>query len=182
MPPNTALNPTEARITIVNPTAADGAYVRTEYKYIREYVKAMHQQYGEKDIDLFVHIGMAMGWGFVSVERFAFRQGMSSTWWREREKNQYYMIPDNSGHTIEELPNPWMDVPTGLQSAFDVDDVVEGARTLQTVRKMFTIPTTSPDSESAIEQDSPMEVKAHHEGGPYGCGQVIPVPLPMDSC
>lgn len=160
--PYSSLNPTAACINILNPTSADGQYVKTEYKYIREYVKAMHQQYSEKDIDLFVHVGMASGWGFVSVERVAYRQGMSSSWWSEKERQQYYLMPDNSGNNVADLPNPWLDIPAGLQTVLDVDAVVEGAQALQQVRKTFAGPTTS--------DYNPTPIRVHQEGGPYCCG------------
>lgn len=176
----TAINPTGATINILNPTAADGQYVRTEYAYIREYVKKLHAE-DDDDVDLYVHLGQADGWRSLSVERRAFRQGMTSTWWSAREKKGYYRIADNAGRTVEDAgPCPWDAVPIGLETVLSVDDVVEGAQVLQATRRTFGLSNTTPQQSSQHGNStssgnvqvpsSTLDVKAHHEGGPYACG------------
>lgn len=146
------------KITLVNPTAAEGAYVKTEYAYIRQYAKDLHEKHAD-DIDLYLHIGQADGWDHVTVERRAYKQGFSSTWWGPSGEKGYYMIKDNAGKTIEHEPNPWGDnVPIGLGTALFVDRIVVGAnKTQQAAAKPHPNP-------------KPLEVKPHHEAGNYGCG------------
>jgi pyroglutamyl-peptidase len=69
-------------------------------------------------VDLFIHLGEARGWNFVTVERVAYKQGMSSSWWGPNEEKQYYTMADNAGLTIKDVgPCPWDEVPMGLRSA-----------------------------------------------------------------
>lgn len=65
-----------------------------------------------------MHLGEARGWDFVSLERVAYKQGMSSTWWGRGEEVEYYTMPDNAGLTIGDVgPCPWGGVPMGLRGA-----------------------------------------------------------------
>ena len=125
----------------LNPTASAGKYIKTEYAYIRRFMEDLHHEY-DRDIDLFVHFGQASGWDFVSVERVAYRQGMTSGWWTEREKGGkaggYYMIPDDKGEVVTDAGRcPWEGLPMGLQSALDIDAVVEGAKGVLASRARF---------------------------------------------
>lgn len=166
------MNPTSATINIIKTAVGDAAYFKTEYAYIRQSMKELHKKY-DKDAILFVHLGQAAGWDFCSIERVAYKQGMTSTWWTGREQKGYYMIPDDKGETITDAgPCPWNDVPMGLQTALDVDAVVEGAREIQAVRHTFQSGSKhdTKDTEVASVSTKPLPVKAHSEGGPYCCG------------
>ncbi|KAI0127698.1 hypothetical protein BJ170DRAFT_595562 [Xylariales sp. AK1849] len=177
--PNTAQNPSPVRINILKPPS----YVKTEYKFIREFCKNLHGNHAD-DADLFVHLGEARGWHWVTLERVAYKQGMSSVWWNSGDEKGYYMIPDNAGLTVRDAgPCPWDDVPMGLRSALDVDAVAEGARAILQTRYQFgkgvgfsdssyqrgdTDKNRAQESESKVE--SPIEIRPHSEGGPYCCG------------
>lgn len=120
---DTAKNPSGASIRIITLPHP----VKTEYKYVRNFCKALHDAH-PNDIDLFVHLGEARGGDIVIVERFAFKEGMSSDWWSKRDQDGYYKTPDNIGQTIVDLgPTPWEDIPVGLHPALNVDAVVQGA-------------------------------------------------------
>jgi len=181
--PRTDVNPSTAHIEIYNPTAAQHAYIKTEYAYIRDYCRRLHDDHGHL-YDLFVHIGQASGWDFVSIERLAFKQGMSSNWWTAREREAYYMIPDNAGKTVEDAGRcPWDGVPMALQTCLDVDKIAAGANSILETGYRFGEPFSSAAAtDRAIYQAaggdransqahlSPIKVKPHNEGGPYCCG------------
>lgn len=108
---------------------------------------------------------------------------MTSTWWSAREKKGYYRIPDNAGKTVEDAgPCPWDAVPIGLETVLSVDDVVEGAQVVQATRRTFGLSSLTPEQPSQQANSgtksssrtqlpsSTLDVKAHHEGGPYACG------------
>ena len=158
----------------MNPTAIEGRYVRTEYAYVRDFTRELHQKHG-KDVDLFLHIGQAGGWSFVSIERLAFKQGMSSSWWRRRPGHKYYMIPDDAGKTVEDCgPCPWDNLPMGLKTSFDVDRVAEAANEL--LHTQHTFSPRAVDARGAapsLVRDAtraPIAIKPHDEGGDYCCG------------
>lgn len=144
-------NPTAIKVNLVRPTIKDGMQgIPVEYAKCRSYVAELYDEHvgrvvdrhgrvsvpedgvaKKRDpVDLFLHIGMADGWDFVSVERAAYKQGFSSTWWSMLESSLgYYMIPDNSGKTIlDSGPCPWIGTPTGLSTSFEVDGLVEAVK------------------------------------------------------
>ena len=187
MPADSAINPTSAHIRILNPTAQRGQYVKTEYAYIRQYVKELHRTH-DKDVDVFIHIGQAGGWNFVSIERIAFKQGMTTSWFNGENGNEYYTIKDDAGKTIKDAgPCPWDSLPMSLRSSFDVDNIQHGAETLLDNKQWFS-PWKAPKmtqevGKGAIEfgagKSSPepipamparIKVKTHDEGGAYCCG------------
>ncbi|KAF2156450.1 peptidase C15, pyroglutamyl peptidase I-like protein [Myriangium duriaei CBS 260.36] len=161
LPPHSPSNPGPTSISLLNPTADDGAHLRTEYAYIRSYCQALHSPSpspnhpdlpSPKDVDLYLHIGMAAGWDFVSVERVAFRQDFTSSWSRG-EKGVYYSSPDDAGRTAGDAgQGPWGSLPVGLGTMVDVDRCVVRAR-------------------EVLGKDG-IEVKAHVEAGEYCCGFV----------
>jgi len=190
---NTAANPTSTTINLLNPTAGKGKYVPTSYRYIRNYVKHLHtfgyppenagtdveMQTGidppssnparpsHPKIDMVVHIGQAAGWGFVSIERAAYGQGMSSSWLSRSASNfdigYYYKVPDEIGETVADCgEDPWTRVPMGLQPAFNVDEVQKGAEARLNV--MHDTAT------QAAKGKKHLPVLAHNEGGSYCCG------------
>lgn len=194
LPPTHPANPTTAHINLINPTAADGAYVRTEYAYIRTYAARLHARH-TSDVDLFLHLGMAGGWDFVSVERRAYKQGFSSSWGGGRRggggaaQSTYYMLPDAKGETVLDAPVcPWGDeVPIGLAPDLDIDAIVESARRMLASSEptahhsdedgngdgdvgtgVGTADSTNTTTTTTTQGYVP--VKPHHEPGGYGCG------------
>ncbi|KAF2223271.1 hypothetical protein BDZ85DRAFT_249271 [Elsinoe ampelina] len=157
--PRSSSNPGDVQINIINPTAAPDAYVKTEYAYIRDYVKKLHAD--SKQYDLYLHIGMAYGWDFVSVERCAYKQIMTSSWAKNADKRTgYYTTKDNAGKTVLDLgPCPWDGVPIGLAPAFSIDDTIDRAKTVLRSQTAF-----------AAEEDKEIVIKQHEEAGTYCCG------------
>ena len=120
----------------------------------------------KKPVDLFVHVGMADGWDYISIERAAYKQGFSSSWWGPREfMLGYYMIPDNLGKTVLSTgPCPWASTPMGLMTSFEVDSLVKGAnKRLQGSRDTGIAPMQGPSHKN-------ISVAAHAEPGSYLCG------------
>lgn len=171
-------------VKIINETAGEEKYVPVEYEKVRSFVSetyARHTATAAK-IDFYLHIGMADGWDAVAVERLAFKQGMSSTWWNPREELLgYYMIPDvsqqyflrasllmfnkNAGKTIADSgPSPWARLPMSLDTAFDVDGLVEAAN--------GNLVQAKTDA-SASTTETPLKVKSHLEPGSYCCGFIF---------
>ncbi|KAG9948124.1 peptidase C15, pyroglutamyl peptidase I-like protein, partial [Aureobasidium melanogenum] len=152
LPARSQFNPTNHPIVILNPTAAEGAAVRVEYAHIRDYTSALHSSSG--NADLLLHMGMADGWDFVSCERRSYKQTFTSGWaGKFLGLGRYYMIKDAAGKTVQDAgPNPWgEEVPIGLGTGLNVDDVVENAgKVLKT----------------AFGRD----VRAHEDAGTYCCG------------
>lgn len=136
----------------LDPTISDEA--------VKEHVSS------KKPVDLIVHLGMADGWDFISVERSAYKQGFSSSWWGPLEsKMGYYMIPDNAGRTILNAgPCPWLTTPMGLQTAFDVDNLVANANMRLHQYSSIADPLTG------VSRSKHIPVKAHAEPGSYCCG------------
>ncbi|KAH8662471.1 hypothetical protein BX600DRAFT_513303 [Xylariales sp. PMI_506] len=181
--PNTAQNPSPIHLNILTLPEP----IKTEYGYARQFLKDMHEKHA-RDVDLFIHLGEARGWPFVTIERAAYKQGMSSVWWAPKDEIKYYTTLDDAGLRADDVgPCPWDQVPMGLQSALDVDTVADGARNILTTRYQFAgapagtnlaLPTTttSPDPQSprgpAQDARGPIEIKPHNEGGPYLCGFV----------
>lgn len=115
-------------------------------------------------VDLFLHIGMADGWDFVSIERSAYKQGFSSDWCGVLGRVAgYYYIPDNASQTILNTgPCPWLTTPMGLSTSFNVDAMVGGANARLEAGSVSQHQSAKPRSEILI--------KAHDEPGSYCCG------------
>lgn len=67
-----------------------------------------------------MHLGMADGWEWYSVEERAFNEKFTSNWWREKEEEGYYLVPDAQGKTVRDLTKEegkgmWNDMPLGLK-------------------------------------------------------------------
>ncbi|KAK8010008.1 hypothetical protein PG990_008973 [Apiospora arundinis] len=203
--PRTAQNPSAARIRIARPRTG---YIPSEYRAIRQFCHDLHNHHSlERGDDenkesgkralLVVHLGEARGlWDhYITVERSAFKQGMTSNFWDAVgvPKNlKYYSMPDVVGETVDDLgPCPWgADVPVGLQTAVDVDAVVEKARgVLETCSQFSRHHHQSGDrnnntsggqkqeadddhdnDEKEYYDNKPLEIRPHMEAGFYACG------------
>ena len=138
--------------------------VKTEYKYVRQFSKNLQDQFADKEVDLYIHLGEARGWDFVSVERGAYQQGMSSSWWSKSELEEYYLAEDNAGETIHDIgPCPWKGkAPMGLRTVLDTEDVAEKANAI--LNTLYTF------SRIGDQGGVPIPVRPHDESGPYLCG------------
>lgn len=176
-------------IRLLKPSAEDGGQgVRVEYAHVRSYIadlyashvgqigegRAEGPQEGERNrksdrppagkVELFLHIGMADGWDFVSVERRAYKQGFSCDWSGLLERIAgYYHIPDNAGQTILNTgPCPWLTTPMGLSTSFDVGCLVEGANA--------SLEAESTSRHQSSKRPSEIPITPHDEPGSYCCG------------
>lgn len=182
------------KVNLLNPTAEHGAKgIPVEYNKARSYIAGLYDDHvgpsGVNDdahghtpassgvskpamkpvkqpVDIFVHVGMADGWDFVSIERGAYKQGFSSSWWSPREsKLGYYMIPDNEGKTVLSTgPCPWVSTPMGLSTGFEVDSLVGAVKS----RLQHRRDTVRALAEQPAHMTIP--VAAHSEPGSYLCG------------
>ena len=165
--PNTARNPSQVRIRIITLPEP----VKTEYGYVRDFCRDLHSR-ATDDVDLFVHLGEARGWDWLTVERVAYKQGMSSVWWTENEEVKYYSVEDDAGQTIDDVgPCPWDEVPMGLRTALNVDKVTDGATTILSNLYRFRKPSASAETIPGTKDfTAPIKINPHSEGGPYLCG------------
>ena len=117
-------------------------------------------------VDMVLHLGMADGWDFYSMEEHAFKEGFTSTFWSARgEKQEYYMTHDDVGKTIKDLKRSegrdmWSDAPMGLTTTINVNKAV-----------VSCMQVLNPGDESDSDAKKRIiKVKPHHEAGPYCCG------------
>lgn len=110
---------------------------------------------------------MADGWDYVSIERRAYKQGFSSTFWGKREEKAYYMLEDVAGKTVLDAPAcPWgPDIPIGLSTDLDVDAIVAAAN-----KRLQCPAEPAQTTGNGIPADDHLQVKPHHEPGSYCCG------------
>lgn len=150
-PSTNPLNCSGRDIGILDGVAGGWAEINASHKGIRDDIRNLHEQYGDK-VNLFVHLGRSP-WEFLTVERRAFRQDMTCTWLNESaEKEGYYINPDNNNSYVRDMEFPWKDAPMGLQTEIPVTETVEFAnKLLEGARKR-------------------LEVKPHFEPGNLGCG------------
>ncbi|KAK8119838.1 uncharacterized protein PG998_004464 [Apiospora kogelbergensis] len=181
--PRTAQNPSATRIRIVRPPTG---YVPTEYRAIRQFCHDLHRRRDENEnkegkaaaAALIVHLGEARGlWdSHVTVERCAFKQGMTSNFWDAvgvPRNQRYYAVPDAVGEVADDLgPCPWgADVPVGLQTVLDVDAVADKARGILKTGALFRgSKGSSTDRELGGKVATPLGIRPHMEAGFYGCG------------
>ena len=143
-------------------------YVRTEYAHIRQYVQKLWADFGQK-VDLVLHLGMADGWSFYTMERCAFKEGFSSSWWSPREANEsYYLGLDDAGKTIRDMTysegkDLWENSPMGLQTTVDVDKTVSMCMEVLNKTKGDMNPT-------GMKNEKRVDIRPHHEAGPFCCG------------
>ena len=109
-----------------------------------------------------LHLGMAAGWEFYSIERYAYKAGFTSTWWgKSGEGEGYYnKTRDVKGKTAKDISesegrDQWLDAPMGLETSVDVDKVV-------------TVAAGSFDGNRGVGREA--KILPHHEGGTYCCG------------
>ena len=161
--PHSKYNATKFKIQILNPTAKSA--VKSEYGFVRSYCKDLWEKYGNS-IDLIVHLGMADGWEWYSVERSAWKEGTikSVDYGNGMEGNpvEYYTMPDDIGETIKDLKGscPWsVNVPKRLMAGpgIDVDTL---ARSVE----------KSLNATSGKVSESEIEVRSHNDAGNYLCG------------
>lgn len=163
------MNPTSLPIRILNPTAPDGHYVPTEYAQIRRFVHDMWDEHGE-DLDVVLHLGMADGWEWFAIERYAFKEGFTSDFDTSLGlKRGYYTMLDDAGKTAEDITKEegrgiWDVLPVGLTTNVDVDRAVRDVKRLlhkeERDDEMVSLP---------VSKGNP-DVIAHHEAGAYCCG------------
>jgi pyroglutamyl-peptidase len=126
----------------------------------------MWDEYADK-VDAVIHIGMANGWNFYSVEERAFREGMTSTWWSPIEEEKgYYMIPDDVGKVVKDISEEggkgmWEGMPMGLATKVNVQRVVADVMRVVNFRD---------DKEKKGKQKIQVQVAPHFEAGSYMCG------------
>ncbi|MCJ1473935.1 hypothetical protein MMC13_002591 [Lambiella insularis] len=163
------LNTSSKRIKILNPTAPDGQYVKTEYAYIRRYIQELYDSHGET-VDLVLHLGMADGWNFYTVEQCAYKEGFTCSWWGRaaQEEGFYYGVKDYAGKTAKDITEAegkdlWCDAPVGLAPKMNVKRV---AKTAQVALR----------TGGRGSRDRPYrkpKVRAHRDAGDYCCGFIF---------
>lgn len=112
---------------------------------------------------LIIHLGQASYCNdppSLGLERLAFSQSMRSSWWNPREAQQgYHRIPDDKGETIDDVDegrDPWAakDVPVGLSTALDIDQVAIYARAALRTTPTLLSRQKEEDKQSATETPS----------------------------
>ena len=167
LPVGHILNPTLLPIRILNPTAPNGKYVPSEYAQIRRFVREMWDEHGQ-ELDLVLHLGMADGWEWFTIEGYAFKEGFTSDFDSStRHQEGYYHILDDAGKTVSDITKSegkgvWDALPVGLAPNINVDQAVQDATRL--LKKEDADRTSVPASERNPD------VIAHHEAGDYCCG------------
>lgn len=155
-------NPTPVAIKILNPTAAPGAAIRTEYSFARKYIRDLWTRYGN-EVDLILHLGMADGWEWYALEHSAWKEGTIKkidTGFGYSDEREYYLMRDDTGKTIKDLgPCPWNeDVPKQLFTLEGLD-----------------INNLAQSTQKALNKHGhgkEIEVRAHPDPGDYLCGFV----------
>jgi pyroglutamyl-peptidase len=171
-------NPTSLPIRILNPTATEGKYVKTEYAYIRTYIQGLYDEYADK-VDALVHLGMADPWEWYSVEERAFNERFTSDWWKEREADEgYYMVPDAVGKTVRDIPEEggkgmWDDMPLGLKAAkVNVRILVNDVKKAVNYEEVDGRENGKLGEEEKRKPKEKMKIDviSHDEAGNFGCG------------
>lgn len=151
-------NPNHLPIRIINPTAPSGKFVNTEYAYIRSFIQDLYDEYGDS-LDVIIHLGMADGWEFYSLEERAFHADFKCNWWGPIEEAAgYYRIPDDVGETVEDIKKGrdlWKDSPQGIATALYLP--VIASEVMRVVN--------NPDGNKLK-----VSVVPHFDPGSYGCG------------
>ena len=159
-----------------------------EYAYIRQYIQKLYDEY-EDTVHLMLHLGMADGWDFYTVERFAYQEGFTSSWsgMSRSGKGYYCQIEDESGKTAEDITEAegkgmWLNMPMGLSPSLDVDGVVTKSMEILKVDETETTlaayeisrngidHTALQDTIPSVTLGNTANVVPHHEPGCYCCG------------
>jgi hypothetical protein len=163
LPASHPLNPTSLPIRILNPTAPPGKYVKSEYAYIRSFVQKLWDEH-EDEVDLVMHLGMADGWEWYTIERLAFNERFTSGWWPafSRAQEGYYLFEDDAGKTIKDVgklegKGRWDAAPVGLQTKVDVDRAVADALKLVNAEC-----GGADEAQMDISKDGPINMGANH--------------------
>ncbi|MCJ1379246.1 hypothetical protein MMC17_002346 [Xylographa soralifera] len=185
---HSAFNPTSYRIKILNPTSAEGAYIRVEYAYIRQYIQKLYDEY-EDTVHLMLHLGMADGWDFYTVERFAYQEGFTSSWSGAARtgKGYYCQLEDEAGKTAEDITEAegkgmWLNMPMGLGPSLDVDGVAKKSMEILKLGEKETNLAVHESSTGCVDHTASQNTRPdltpiksanvvpHHEAGSYCCG------------
>lgn len=114
-------------------------------------------------MDAIVHLGMADGWEWYTVEERAFKEGMSSTWWGESAETGYYMVLDDKGETVLDIKGEdegmWDGSPVGIMSGLDVEKAVGDAKR-----------AVNSETDNAGKEKMKLQIIPHFEAGNYCCG------------
>jgi pyroglutamyl-peptidase len=163
--PFSKYNPTAMEIRILNPTSGPGCAVKTEYGFVRKYCKELWKNYGNS-VDLILHLGMADGWEWYTIERSAWKEGtvkgVDYGNGKEGEPVEYYILPDDIGQTYKNIPGPcpWTEkVPNQLLAGPGVD-IDQVAKDVQQVLNL----------QLGKRGEKFVEVRLHSDGGNYLCG------------
>ena len=122
----------------------------------------MWTRYGN-EVDLIIHLGMADGWEWYTLEQSAWKEGTIKkvdTGFGYTDETEYYIMPDDTGKTIKDLgPCPWNDdVPKQLFTleGLDINDLAQS-------------------TQAALNKHNfgkEIEVRTHPDPGNYLCGFV----------
>lgn len=164
-------NPTSLPIRILNPTSPDGQYVKCEYA-VRSFIQDLYDKY-QDEVDAFVHLGMADGWEWYSVEERVFNERFTSNWCGADEAEVgYYMHHDAEGKTVRDIGEKvgkgmWDGMPLGLKAAgVNVRIVVDD------VRKVVNH-EAGEEHEDNGKKKMKVDVISNDEAGNYGCGFIF---------
>ncbi|KAK0127873.1 hypothetical protein ONS96_007374 [Cadophora gregata f. sp. sojae] len=171
IPANHPLNPTGLPIRIINPTCGPNSAVKSQYAHIRSYVKTLHADSQETNqLDAIVHLGMADGWDWYTVEKRAFKEGMSSTWWGESAREGYYMVLDDAGKTVLDIKGKdkgiWEGSPMGLMTGVNVEKVAGDASRAINADSAKGIQDLGGQEKEKLK----VQIIPHIEAGNYCCG------------
>lgn len=137
-------------------------------------------------MDAIIHLGMAFGWEWYSVEERAFNERMTSDWWGlNEEKAGYYLIPDDKGKTVRDiggkLKGIWDEAPMGLKAAKlntrivveDVGKAVNHDAAGDEYQKLIEGQFGGRLVKHGVKKKMRVEVILHDEAGSYGCGFIF---------
>ena len=152
-------------IQILNPTSGPGCAVKSEYGFVRKYCKELWKSHGNS-VDLILHLGMADGWEWYSIERSAWKEGTVKSVdygnGKEGLPVEYYVVPDDIDQMYKDVPGPcpWTEkVPDQLWSVpgVDIDQVAKDAQQVL--------------NSKLDERDArTIEIRPHPDAGNYLCG------------
>ena len=122
---------------------------------------------------------MADGWDFYSLERYAFKQGFTSTWWGSSGDGEgyYNKLLDAKGKTARDISEAegrdwWDNAPVGLETSLDVDKVAARCEAITAKEPIATeeLAATLVMDVNDRHKSKENRIIPHHEGGFYCCG------------